>query len=135
MKRPFDDPFSALDAVLKAHPLGGLAQAAIVDIHAERPARRWRWATGATGGASLVVCTHTMCLRATRRSCLAARPNLTDAGMCGDYDSVIGMDKLEPMRRFITGMARRASSLPQARHAGGVLVETDDRTGKASRVR
>jgi calcineurin-like phosphoesterase len=61
---------------------------------------------------------------------------LTDAGMCGDYDSVIGMEKLEPLRRFITGMAK-ARFEPAAGEAtlSGVYVETDDRTGKALRVR
>jgi calcineurin-like phosphoesterase len=60
---------------------------------------------------------------------------LSDAGMCGDYNSVIGMDRDEPMRRFITGMARGRFE-PAAGEAtlSGVYVETDDRTGKATRV-
>jgi hypothetical protein len=60
---------------------------------------------------------------------------LTDAGMCGDYDSVIGMDKAEPMRRFVTGMPR-ARFTPAAGEAtlSGVLVETDDRSGQATAV-
>ncbi len=53
--------------------------------------------------------------------------------MCGDYDSVIGMDKAEPLRRFITGMAK-ARFEPAAGEAtlSGVYVETDDRTGRAT---
>jgi calcineurin-like phosphoesterase len=56
--------------------------------------------------------------------------------MCGDYDSVIGMEKLEPLRRFITGMAK-ARFEPATGEAtlSGVYAETDDRTGKATRVR
>ena len=59
----------------------------------------------------------------------------TDAGMCGDYNSVIGMDKAEPMRRFVTGMGktRLQPALGEAT-LSGVYVETDDRTGKATRV-
>jgi len=61
---------------------------------------------------------------------------MTDAGMCGDYNSVIGMDKAEPMRRFITGMpkARFTPALGEAT-VSGVFVDTDDRTGKARDVR
>ena len=60
---------------------------------------------------------------------------LSDAGMCGDYDSVIGMEKTEPMRRFVTGMGktRFQPALGEATLCG-VLVETDDRTGKATRI-
>ena len=60
---------------------------------------------------------------------------LTDAGMCGDYNSVIGMEKLEPMRRFITGMPKaRFEPANGPATLSGVYVETDDRTGKATRV-
>ena len=60
---------------------------------------------------------------------------LSDAGMCGDYHSVIGMDKAEPMRRFVTGMVK-GRFVPSMEEAtlSGVYVETDDRTGKAVRV-
>ncbi|MCP4820353.1 MAG: YmdB family metallophosphoesterase, partial [Shimia sp.] len=58
-----------------------------------------------------------------------------DAGMCGDYNSVIGMEKTEPMRRFVTGMpkARFTPALEEAT-LSGVYVETDDRTGQATRI-
>jgi calcineurin-like phosphoesterase len=60
---------------------------------------------------------------------------LTDAGMCGDYNSVIGMDKAEPMRRFITGMAKeRFTPANQTATLSGVYVETDDRSGRAIRI-
>jgi hypothetical protein len=55
--------------------------------------------------------------------------------MCGDYDSVIGMEKLEPLRRFITGMAsNRFEPAGGDATLSGVYVETDDRTGKATRI-
>ena len=61
---------------------------------------------------------------------------LSDAGMCGDYNSVIGMDKGEPLKRFVTGMGggRFEPALGEATLAG-VLVETDDKTGLATAVR
>ncbi|ADO43332.1 Ser/Thr protein phosphatase family protein [Ketogulonicigenium vulgare Y25] len=60
---------------------------------------------------------------------------MTDAGMCGDYNSVIGMDKAEPLRRFITGMPRdRFTPAEEEATLSGLYVETDDRTGRATRV-
>ena len=60
---------------------------------------------------------------------------LSDAGMCGDYNSVIGMEKAEPMRRFVTGMpkARFTPALGEAT-LSGVYVETDDKSGAATRI-
>src|SRR6056297_3288904 len=59
MKRPFDDPFSALDATLKVYPRGGLAQAVVVDIHAEATSEKMATGHFCDGRASLVVGTHT----------------------------------------------------------------------------
>ncbi len=135
MKRPFDDPFSALDAVLKAHPLGGLAQAVIVDIHAEATSEKMAMGHWCDGRASLVVGTHTHVPTGDAQILPGGTAYMTDAGMCGDYDSVIGMDKAEPLRRFITGMAKgRFEPANGEATLSGVYVETDDRTGRAVRI-
>jgi 2',3'-cyclic-nucleotide 2'-phosphodiesterase len=135
MKRPFDDPFSALETVLKTHPLGGAVQAAVVDIHAEATSEKMAVGHWCDGMASLVVGTHTHVPTGDAQILGKGTAYLTDAGMCGDYDSVIGMEKMEPLRRFITGMAKGRFE-PAAGDAtlSGVYVETDDRTGKATRV-
>ena len=135
MKRPFDDPFSAVEAVLKAHPLGGLAQAIVVDIHCEATSEKMAMGHWCDGRASLVVGTHTHVPTADAMILPGGTAYLTDAGMCGDYNSVIGMDKAEPMRRFITGMPK-ARFEPAGGEAtlSGVYVETDDRSGKATRI-
>ena len=132
MKRAFDDPFSAIETVLKAHPLGGQASAVIVDIHCEATSEKMAMGHFCDSRASLVIGTHTHVPTADAQILPGGTGYLSDAGMCGDYDSVIGMDKVEPMRRFITGMpkARFSPALGEATLAG-VLVETDDRTGKA----
>ncbi|WP_102224997.1 TIGR00282 family metallophosphoesterase [Acidimangrovimonas sediminis] len=136
MKRPFDDPFSALDAVLKAQPLGGAVQAAVVDFHCEATSEKMAAGHWCDGRASLVVGTHTHVPTGDAQILRGGTAYLTDAGMCGDYDSVIGMDKAEPMRRFVTGMPKGRFE-PAAGEAtlSGVYVETDDRTGLATRVR
>lgn len=136
MKRPFDDPFSAVDAVLRAHPLGGLAQAVLVDMHCEATSEKMAMGHWCDGRASMVVGTHTHVPTADAQILPGGTAYLSDAGMCGDYDSVIGMDKLEPMRRFITGMGKERFS-PAAGPATlcGLYVETEDRTGLARKLR
>ncbi|MDO5647676.1 TIGR00282 family metallophosphoesterase [Paracoccus sp. (in: a-proteobacteria)] len=135
MSRPYDDPFSALDGVLRAHPPGGMVQAILVDIHAEATSEKMAVGHFCDGRASLVVGTHTHVPTADAQVLPRGTAYLTDAGMCGDYDSVIGMDKAEPLRRFITGMNRdRFTPAEGEATLSGVLVETDDRTGLAKSV-
>jgi metallophosphoesterase (TIGR00282 family) len=135
MARPFDDPFSALDAALKVAPLGGAAQAVIVDVHAEATSEKVALGHWCDGRASLVVGTHTHVPTADTQILAGGAAYQTDAGMCGDYDSVIGMDKLEPITRFVTGMSKgRFAPAEGAATLCGVLVETDDATGHAVRA-
>lgn len=135
MKRPFDDPFSAVDAVLRAHPLGGAVQATLIDMHCEATSEKMGMGHWCDGRASLVVGTHTHVPTADAQILPGGTAFQSDAGMCGDYNSVIGMDKLEPMRRFVTGMAKDRFT-PAAGEATlcGTLVETDDRSGLATSV-
>jgi metallophosphoesterase (TIGR00282 family) len=135
MKRPFDDPFSAVEPVLKSHPLGGMASAVIVDMHCEATSEKMAMGHYCDGRASLVVGTHTHVPTADAQILNGGTAYLTDAGMCGDYNSVIGMDKGEPMRRFITGMPK-ARFTPAAGEAtlSGVFIDTDDKTGHAREV-
>ncbi len=135
MKRPFDDPFSAIEPVLRAHPLGGRVQAIVVDVHAEATSEKMALGHWCDGRASLVVGTHTHVPTGDAQILNGGTAYLTDAGMSGDYDSVIGMQKDAPLRRFITGMARgRFEPALGEATVSGVFVETDDRTGKALSV-
>ena len=135
MKRPFDDPFSALDAVLRKFPRGGTVQAALIDIHAEATSEKMAVGHFCDGRASIVVGTHTHVPTADAMILPGGTAYQSDAGMCGDYNSVIGMDKAEPLRRFITGMPKDRFSPAEAEATlSGLYVETDDRTGKATRV-
>ncbi|WP_283967485.1 TIGR00282 family metallophosphoesterase [Tritonibacter sp. AK171] len=135
MKRAFDDPFGAVEGVLKSHPRGGLAQAIIVDMHCEATSEKMAMGHFCNGKASLVVGTHTHVPTGDAQILEGGTAYLTDAGMCGDYNSVIGMDKAEPMRRFLTGMPKgRFTPASGAATLSGVYVETDDRTGAAKRI-
>lgn len=135
MKRPFDDPFSAVEQVLKTHRLGAAVQAAVVDIHAEATSEKMAMGHWCDGQASLVVGTHTHVPTADHQILTGGTGYLSDAGMCGDYNSVIGMDKLEPLKRFITGLnSARFEPAGGPATLSGVYVETDDRTGLALRI-
>lgn len=136
MKRPFDDPFSHVDAVLRAHPLGGMVQASLLDFHAEATSEKMGMAHFADGRVSVVVGTHTHVPTADAQILDGGTAFQSDAGMCGDYNSVIGMDKAEPIRRFVTGMTKgRFQPAEGEATLSGLLVETDDRTGKAKSIR
>lgn len=135
MKRAYDDPFSALDLALKTYPRGGQAHAVIVDVHCEATSEKMALGHWCNGRASLVVGTHTHVPTADAMILSKGTGYMTDAGMCGDYDSVIGMEKTEPLQRFLTGMPKdRFTPAMGDVTLSGVYVETDDQTGAATRI-
>jgi metallophosphoesterase (TIGR00282 family) len=135
MSRTYDDPFSAIEPVLAAHPLGRSVDATLVDMHCEATSEKMAMGHFCDGRASVVVGTHTHVPTADAAILGGGTAYLTDAGMCGDYDSVIGMDKTEPMRRFVTGMSRgRFEPAGGEATLCGLFVETDDATGLARDV-
>ncbi len=135
MMEPLDDPFAALERELEACPLGIGADAIIIDMHAEATSEKMAMGHAADGRASLVVGTHTHVPTADHQILPHGTAYLTDAGMCGSFDSVIGMDKAEPLTRF----QRRISGGRMEPAEGeatvcGVAVETDDETGLALKI-
>jgi metallophosphoesterase (TIGR00282 family) len=130
-----DDPFAAVDRELNACPLGQAADAVIVDMHAEATSEKMAMGHFCDGRASLVVGTHTHVPTADCQILNNGTAYQTDAGACADYDSVIGNQKEEPLRRFTTrisgGRFQPAEGLATV---CGVYVETDDATGLARRV-
>jgi metallophosphoesterase (TIGR00282 family) len=136
MKRAYDDPFSALDQIFMKHKLGGPIQAALIDVHCEATSEKMGMGHFCDGKASVVVGTHTHVCTGDAQILPGGTAYLTDAGMCGDYNSVIGMDKTEPLKRFVTGMVKgRFEPAKEEATLCGVYVETDDRTGLATRVK
>jgi metallophosphoesterase (TIGR00282 family) len=132
---PMDDPFSAVERELEAAPLGVVADAVIVDMHAEATSEKMGMGHFCDGRASLVVGTHTHVPTADAQILPNGTAYQTDAGGCCDYDSVIGNDKEEPLRRFTTRLSGgRYTPASGPATICGVFVETDDRTGLAKRV-
>ncbi|MGR7995659.1 MULTISPECIES: TIGR00282 family metallophosphoesterase [unclassified Xanthobacter] len=132
---PLDDPFAGIDRALDGAVLGEVADAVVVDVHAETTSEKQVIGHYCDGRASLVVGTHTHVPTADHRILTGGTAYLTDAGMCGCYDGVIGMDKEEPLRRFTRKLASaRFEPATGPGTLSGVAVETDDRTGLAVRV-
>ncbi|MEM9496010.1 MAG: TIGR00282 family metallophosphoesterase [Pseudomonadota bacterium] len=132
---PIDDPCAAIDRELEGLGLGREADAIIVDFHAEATSEKYSMGHHLDGRVSLVVGTHTHVPTADDQVLAGGSGYITDLGMCGDYDSVIGMEKAEPMRRFLTKMSEGRFH-PAAGEATvcGVVVDTDPASGLAASI-
>ena len=130
-----DDPFPAVARELDLCGLGRDCDAIIIDMHAEVSSEKMAMGHFADGRASLVVGTHTHTPTADHQILLGGTAYLTDAGMSGDYDSIIGMDKAEPLNRFLRKLPiERMKPAEGPATVCGVAVETDDATGLASKI-
>src|SRR6266581_4693724 len=98
---PLDDPFSAVERELAACPLGASADAIVIDMHGEATSEKQAMGHFADGRASLVVGTHTHAPTADHQILPGGTGYISDVGMSGDFDSVIGMAKDEPLNRFL----------------------------------
>ncbi|MGD9912636.1 MAG: YmdB family metallophosphoesterase [Rhizobiaceae bacterium] len=135
MHPELDDPFSAVERELSACPLGEQADAVVIDFHAEATSEKMCFGHFVDGRASLVVGTHTHQPTADHQILNGGTAYMTDAGMCGDYDSSLGMDKEEPLNRFLSKVPKgrfEAASGPATLCGVGVLLS--DRTGLAERI-
>ncbi len=130
-----DCPFRALDEILNANPLKDVCDVICIDFHAEATSEKQGIGHFVDGRASVVVGTHTHVPTADYQILPGGTAYMTDAGMCGDYDSVIGMDKTEPVQRFIRKIpeARLSPALGEATVCG-LGVEIDETTGLAVNI-
>jgi len=132
---PLDDPFAVLKAELARHRLGRTVDAVVVEAHGEATSEKAAIGHFLDGQVSLVVGAHTHTPTADARLLPGGTAYQTDAGMCGDYDSVIGMQKEGAIARFVRKMpGERLAPAEGAAGIAGVLVETDPASGLASRV-
>ncbi len=130
-----DDPFARLEAILAEFPLGAAAASILVDMHAEASSEKMALGHFADGRVSAVFGSHTHVPTADAQILPAGTAYQTDAGMCGDYDSVIGLQKGPAVRRFVTKMPGERPQVAEGEGTlCGILLETDDRSGLARRV-
>ncbi len=130
-----DCPFRGTAEVLAKHRLGGTVQAILADIHAEASSEKMAYAHSFDGQVSMVVGTHTHCPSADHQILPGGTAFQSDAGMSGDYDSVIGMQKQDAAIRFWRKVpGERLNPAEGEATVCGLFVETDDATGLARRV-
>ncbi len=130
-----DDPFAAVDREIEACPLGSGCDAILVDMHAEATSEKLAMGFHLDGRVSVVVGTHTHIPTADHQILAGGTAFMSDAGMTGDYDSVIGVQKEEPMRRFLTKIpSGRFEPAMGPATLCGLAVEIDDGSGLALKV-
>jgi len=128
-----DCPFRAIDAEVTACALKGGADVIFVDFHAEATSEKQALAYFLDSRVTCVVGTHTHAPTADDRVLPGGTAYMSDAGMCGDYNSVLGMDVAEPVNRFLTRIPRERFEPAQGPATlSGLAVEVDDRTGLAT---
>ena len=130
-----DDPFAAAHRLLEAHRLGQEVDAAVIDFHGEASSEKMAMGVFADGRASAVVGTHWHIPTADAQVLPGGTAYQTDLGMCGDYDSVIGMAKSTAVDRFVRKMPTiRLEPAQGEATVCGVFIETDDKSGLAKRI-
>lgn len=131
-----DCPFRAIEAEVVACPLKVSADAILIDMHAEATSEKQAMGVFLDGRVSCVVGTHTHTPTADERILPGGTAYMTDAGMCGDYQSVLGMEVDEPVNRFLTRIPRgRFEPASGPTTLSGLAIETDDATGLARFVK
>ncbi|MDR2074938.1 MAG: YmdB family metallophosphoesterase [Holosporales bacterium] len=126
-----DDPFTALEDLLKIYRMGQNISSIIVDIHAESTAEKTAYARYFDGKVSAIFGTHTHVPTADVQILKGGTGFLSDLGMCGDYDSVIGMDDDASIKRLTQKIHMYARMIPATGSATvcGILLEIDNSTG------
>ncbi len=128
-----EDPFRVAEAEVAALRAAG-ARAILVDVHCEATSEKAALAWFLDGKVSAVIGTHTHVQTADERILPGGTAFLTDAGMCGPHDSIIGMKKELVLDRFLT---QRPTGFEPARRdvwLQGAIVEVDEETGKARSI-
>jgi 2',3'-cyclic-nucleotide 2'-phosphodiesterase len=133
MPNHVDDPFRCVDDILKEH--GKEAAVIIVDMHAEATSEKIAMGWYLDGRASIVYGTHTHVQTADERILPGGTAYITDLGMCGPLDSVIGMERENVIQGFLSQLPRQFEVARENVALQGIVVELDDKTGRAREIR
>jgi 2',3'-cyclic-nucleotide 2'-phosphodiesterase len=130
-----DDPIQGVQSALEEAPLRQVADAIFVEIHAEATAEKYIMGHFCDGRVTAVIGAHTHVPTADAQILPGGTAYMTDAGMCGDYDSVIGMKKGPIVQRAATRLpSERKSPSEGPATLCGVYIESDDATGLATHI-
>ena len=132
MRYNVDCPFRAFERFLGLQQ--GQTPVVIVDFHAEATSEKVAFGKFSEGKASVVFGTHTHIQTADEAILPQGTAYITDLGMTGPYDSVIGQDTQKIIRRFLTGIPERFEVAKGNPRLNGVLVDVDDQSGKATHI-
>ena len=133
MPNHVEDPFRCVDEILKQQ--GAQSPVIIVDMHAEATSEKNAMGWYLDGRASVVFGTHTHVQTADDRILPDGTAYITDVGMCGPFDSVIGMEKETVIRGFITQLPRQFEVAEDNVVLQGIIVDVDEASGKARAIR
>lgn len=131
--QPADCPFKAARAVIEE--IRSKTKVIIVDMHAEATSEKLAMGYFLSGKVSAVLGTHTHIPTADERIIDNFTAYITDVGMTGSFDSVLGREKHQIIERFLTNMPIRFNLAHGDVRMQGVLVETDDLTGRAFSIK
>ncbi len=135
MGDPLDSPFFAAEKLLADHKLGREADAIFIDFHAEATSEKMAMGHALDGRVSAVIGTHTHIPTSDEQVLPHGTAYQTDAGMCGDFDSVIGMKKERSLWHFTRKIpGERLEPAEAEATVCGCFVVTDDKTGLAQSV-
>jgi metallophosphoesterase (TIGR00282 family) len=133
MPNHVDDPFRCVDGILKNH--GGYSRVVIVDMHAEATSEKVAMGWFLDGRASIVYGTHTHVQTADERLLPGGTAYITDLGMCGPWDSVIGIEKENVIEGFLTQLPRKFEVAKENVVLQGIIVDVDEESGRARDIR
>ena len=129
---PLDDPFAVVLREIEA--IRHRTRVIIVDFHAEATSEKVAMGWHLDGKVTAVIGTHTHVQTADERVLPNGTAYLTDAGMTGPHDSIIGMEKEPSLARFLIAMPSKLEPASGNLRLNGVLIEADDKTGRATRI-
>lgn len=133
MPNHVDDPFRCVDEIL--HHQRNHSPVVVVDMHAEATSEKYAMGWYLDGRASVVYGTHTHVQTADERILPGGTAYITDVGMCGPFDSVIGMERETVIRGFLTQLPRQFAVAKDNVVLQGIIVEIDQTNGKARSIR
>jgi metallophosphoesterase (TIGR00282 family) len=131
-----DDPFSVTKNFLQKEKLGSTCNAIIVDMHGETTSEKNAYGHFFDGKVSAILGTHTHIPTADAKILDEGTAYQTDVGMTGDYNSVIGMDKANPIHSFVKGYRSEGRFFPAEGDVTvcGAYIETNDKTGLSIKI-
>jgi metallophosphoesterase (TIGR00282 family) len=129
---PLDDPFAVV--VREIDATRHRARVIVVDMHGEATSEKIAMGWHLDGKVTAVIGTHTHVQTADERILPNGTAYMTDAGMTGPHDSIIGMEREPSLARFLNGLPSKFEPASGNPRLNGAVIEADDKTGRATKI-